>query len=98
MYLRRTYTGKRALQNLYELKVENETVKGQLACNLRKRSIVLPTRTTRTPPADRFKLAAKIRSRHVEAVRGQVWDLFKDREALTNEMNSLIEKSINAAM
>jgi hypothetical protein len=93
-----SYSAKRALQNLYELKVENETVKGQLDAQFNE-AINRPTIEDDTHPshADRFKLAEKIRSRDVFPVRGQVWDVFKDREALTNEMNALIVQRIRTS-
>jgi tetratricopeptide (TPR) repeat protein/Zn-dependent protease with chaperone function len=94
-----SYTAKRALQNLYELKVENDTVKGQLDVQFNE-AINRPTTEddTHPSPADRFKLAKRIRSRGVAPVTGQVWDLFRDRAALTNEMNAVIEDNIRASM
>jgi tetratricopeptide (TPR) repeat protein len=94
-----SYTAKRALQNLYELKVENDTVKGQLDVQFNE-TINRPTTEddTHPSPADRFKLADRMALRDTPRVTGQVWDLFKDREALTGEMNALIEQNIKAGM
>lgn len=94
-----SYSAKRALQNLYELKVDNDAVKGQLEVQL-KDAINRPTTEddTHPSPADRFKLAKRIRSRGAAPVTGQVWDLFKDRVALTSEMNAVIEDNIRASM
>jgi tetratricopeptide (TPR) repeat protein len=89
----------RAMQNLYELNVEDDTVKGQLDVQFDE-AINRPTTEddTHPSPADRFKLAGKISSRESAPLAGGVWDLFKDRDALTREMNALVEQNIKASM
>ncbi len=89
----------RAMQNLYEMNVQDEQIKG----NLQKQSdeiINRPTTEDDTHPSphDRFKLAARITSRECAPISGQVWELFTDRAALTKEMNDLLEKRIRSAM
>lgn len=89
----------RAMQNLYELSVQDERIKG----DLQKQSDEIINRPTteddtHPSPQDRFKLAARITSRECAPISGQVWDLFSDRAALTKEMNDLLERQIRAAM
>jgi tetratricopeptide (TPR) repeat protein len=88
-------TDRRALQNLYEMQVDSDAVKGQLEEQVAA-AITRPTTEDDTHPSphDRFMLAARITSRPYFPVRGQVWDLFKDRGALTAEMNKLIEQKV----
>jgi len=47
---------------------------------------------THPPPSDRFRLAGRIVSKSGSPVDGNVWDLFVDREAMTQEMNKVLEK------
>ena len=89
----------RALQNLYEMSVSDEQIKG----NLQKQSDEIINRPTteddtHPSPSDRFKLANRITSRECAPISGQVWELFTDRTALTKEMNELLEKQIRSAM
>ena len=53
---------------------------------------------THPSPQDRFKWASQIQSRETAPISGMVWDLFKNREALTTEMNTLLEKRLKAMM
>jgi len=95
-----SYSARRALQNLYELKVENETVKGQLDVQFDETINRATTEDDTHPsPADRFKYAGRITSRDgMPRVDGQVWDLFNDRDALISEMNAVIEQRIKGSM
>lgn len=88
---------RRALQNLYELKVETDTLQKELADQVAA-AIARPTTEddTHPSPQERFDLAAKIRSLPNFPVRGVVWDLFTDRESLTAEMNKLIAGLVGA--
>lgn len=87
----------RVMQNLYELKAEGETHVKELEA-LVAEAIARPTTEddTHPSPKERFELAAKIRSLPNFPVRGVVWDLFTDREALTAEMNKLIAGLVGA--
>ncbi len=89
----------RALQNLYEMTEQNEEIKKDLEQQYNE-NIQRPTTEddTHPSPQDRFKWASQIKAREVEPISGQVWDLFKNREALTVEMNTLLEKRIKAMM
>lgn len=48
---------------------------------------------THPAPADRFRLAEKVQCKTPLPVHGTVWDLFHEREALTREMNGIIEEA-----
>jgi len=47
-------------------------------------------------PNDRFRLTRKIAGANELPATGMVWDLFKNREALTNEMTSLIQSEVQS--
>lgn len=89
----------RALQNLYEMTEQNEEIKKDLEQQYHE-NIARPTTEddTHPSPQDRFKWANQITSRETAPIAGMVWDLFKNREALTLEMNSLLEKRLKAMM
>lgn len=87
----------RALQNLYEMTEQNEEIKKDLEEKYNE-NIARPTTEddTHPSPQDRFKWASQIKSRESEPIGGMVWDLFKNRESLTVEMNVLLEKRVKA--
>lgn len=89
----------RALQNLYEMTGQNEEIKKDLE-QMYNENIARPTTEddTHPSPQDRFKLISRIKSKETAPISGQVWDLFKNREALTKEMNALLETRIKAVM
>ncbi len=93
------FTHNRALQNLYEITVQDERVKKSLEQECSE-VIARPTTEddTHPSPEDRFKLASQIKSRETEPIGGMVWDLFKNKEALTLEMNALLEERLKAAI
>jgi Flp pilus assembly protein TadD/Zn-dependent protease with chaperone function len=90
-------TDQRAIQNLYELKAEEDSVIKELEAQVAA-AIAHPTTEddTHPSPQERFELIAKIRSLPNFPVKGVVWDLFTDREALTAEMNKLIAGLVGA--
>lgn len=47
-------------------------------------------------PNDRFRLTRRIAGAKELPATGMVWDLFKTREALTNEMTSLIQSEVHS--
>ncbi|HYL98537.1 MAG TPA: M48 family metallopeptidase, partial [Blastocatellia bacterium] len=51
---------------------------------------------THPSPADRFRYASRIVSKPVSEIEGTVWDLFADREALTNEMSNTVNQRLRA--
>ena len=93
------FSSKRALQNLYEMTEQNEEIKKDLE-QMYNENIARPTTEddTHPSPQDRFKWASQIKSRETAPISGMVWDLFASREALTNEMNALLESRIKAMM
>ncbi len=93
------FTHNRALQNLYEISVQDEQVKKSLEQECSE-IMQRPTTEDDTHPSpnDRFKLASQIKCKESAPVSGLVWDLFRDRESLTNEMNKLLEQRLRAVM
>lgn len=89
----------RALQNLYEMTVQDEGAKKTLEQEFNEH-IARPTTEddTHPSPADRFKLASQIKPKETTPISGEVWDLFRNREALTQEMNNLLESRLKAMM
>jgi tetratricopeptide (TPR) repeat protein len=82
----------RVLQNLYELKVP-ETDKDRIEDKIKK-EINRPTSEddTHPAPAERFRLARKISFQPITFEDDLVWDLFANRQALTDEMSNLIAR------
>lgn len=84
--------GQRALQNLYELQG------GDSADIVRSAAEMLNRETseddTHPSPTDRFRFTRRITSQSEPPIPGMVWDLFKDRAALTAEMTSLIQSAL----
>ena len=93
------FSANRALQNLYEMSVESEGAKKSLEQEFNEQ-ISRPTTEddTHPSPQDRFKLIEQIKSKETAPISGQVWDLFKDKEALTSEMSALLESRLKAMM
>ncbi len=83
---------RRALQNVYELPSIESTEAAQAA----EESLNRETSEDDTHPCpnDRFRLTRKITSQTEPPLSGMVWDLFKDRLALTAEMTALIQNQI----
>jgi hypothetical protein len=82
---------RRALRNLYEMKAVGENIDEKI------REVINRASTeddTHPPPAERFRLAKRILISKIPPTEGMVWDLFKDRDALTNEMSRLVERLI----
>jgi hypothetical protein len=85
-------SSRRALQNLYELTatagtdLEEET----------KKELNRETSEDDTHPCpnDRFRFTRRIVSQTEPSISGLVWDLFKDRPAITGEMTALIQQQL----
>ena len=88
-----------ALQNLYEMMPQDENISKSLEQEYNE-YLSRPTteEDTHPSPKDRFKLIAQIKCREIAPIDGQVWDLFKDKNALTIEMNDLLEARLKAMM
>jgi len=84
----------RALQNLYELRLEeNSDLQQQIEKSMNRET---SEDDTHPSPNDRFRLTRKITGANESAATGMVWDWFKNREALTNEMTSLIQSQVHS--
>lgn len=84
----------RVIQNIYELDPSDES---SVEEKIRERiSRQTSPDDTHPSPAERFRLAARILSTPRPAAQGMVWDLFVDRNRLTNEMCSLINEQVRA--
>lgn len=85
---------RRAVQNLYELKASEEKVIEDRLNEV----INAPTSEddTHPSPVERFRFARRIPFTSELAPAGMVWDLFKNRAALTDEMSSLINRQAQA--
>jgi tetratricopeptide (TPR) repeat protein len=91
--------GRRALQNLYELP---EAKGGEAERDVEtafRESLERKTSEddTHPAPAERFRLAARVKTRGEPEADGTVWELFADREALTREMSELVSRNLQAA-
>ncbi|HWS88282.1 MAG TPA: M48 family metallopeptidase [Pyrinomonadaceae bacterium] len=90
---------RRALQNLYELP---EAKGGEAERDVEtafRESLERKTSEddTHPAPAERFRLARRVKSRDELPADGTVWELFADREALTREMSELVASNVQAA-
>src|SRR5205085_8490371 len=86
---------RRALQNLYELPVSNETrIEEKI-----KEAIGRQTSEddTHPAPAERFRLAGRVTFNGQLPPPRMVWELFADRAALTDEMSTLVGRMVRAA-
>ncbi len=85
---------RRAVQNLYELKVsEEQRIEEKI-----KEAINRPTSEddTHPSPVERFRYVRRITCANEVAPAGMVWDLFTDRAILTDEMSALINNQVKA--
>lgn len=86
---------RRALQNLYELPLEqNADLQEQIEKSMNRET---SEDDTHPCPNDRFRLTRKITGANESPATGMVWDWFQNREALTNEMTSLIQSEVHSA-
>jgi hypothetical protein len=82
-------TSSRTLQNLYELTgCENPDIEEAIKLDLNRET---SEDDTHPSPTDRFRFTRKIVAQSEAPISGMVWDLFKNREALTNEMTATIQ-------
>ena len=86
---------RRALQNLYELRLDqNSNLEQEIEESLNRKT---SEDDTHPSPNDRFRLTRRISGANEALATGTVWDLFKNREALTNEMTSMIQSEVYTA-
>jgi Zn-dependent protease with chaperone function len=82
----------RALQNVYELEMQPEKTLEEAIDHAINRQT--SEDDTHPSPVDRFRLVSRVICQSQLAPSGSMWDLFTDREAITGEMNSQIEKRV----
>jgi Zn-dependent protease with chaperone function/tetratricopeptide (TPR) repeat protein len=83
----------RSIGNLYEMSVQEESAVTDL--NEQFQAVVSMATTeddTHPSPTDRFKYLEGIKSKEAPPLVGTVWDLFADRNAITVEMNEMVER------
>jgi uncharacterized tellurite resistance protein B-like protein len=85
---------RRALQNVYELPAVATDEVAQAAEGALNRQT--SEDDTHPSPNDRFRLTKRIVLQTEPPVSGMVWDLFRDRVALTTEMTAFIEKQVQS--
>lgn len=89
----------RALSNLYQLPALKGT-QDEPEIEREVQGIVTRSTTeddTHPSPIDRFRLVAKIVTRGSLPANGMVWDLFANRESLTDEMSALIDQRVKGS-
>jgi hypothetical protein len=86
---------RRELQNLYELRSDQSSnLADEIEESLNRKT---SEDDTHPSPNERFRLTRRIGGVHEVPATGTVWDLFKNREALTNEMTSMIQSEVSSA-
>jgi hypothetical protein len=90
---------RRALQNLYELPEAPgdeivKTIEAEVNSAINRQTTEDDTHPS---PVRRFSLASRINSRNEPPAAGNVWELFANRESLTNEMSALIERRVQVS-
>ncbi|HKO44932.1 MAG TPA: M48 family metalloprotease [Pyrinomonadaceae bacterium] len=84
---------RRALQNLYELRLDQSSnLEQEIEESLNRKT---SEDDTHPSPNDRFRLTRKISGANEAPATGTVWDLFKNREALTKEMTSMVQAEVS---
>ena len=87
----------RPINNIYFLSVSDEQTLTDIE---RETQEILNAPTTEDDthpsPIDRFRHAEKITSQTAADVKGQVWDLFEDRDGMTQSMSEFLEESVRA--
>lgn len=84
--------GRRPLANLYALRIENDvSLEKEYETTLNRETTEDDTHPS---PRDRFRLIAALQSPACAPREGEVWSLFRDRDAITNEMMTRVEKNV----
>jgi len=85
----------RAFANIYEMSVGEDSERRKIEEEIEKAFNEETTEDDTHPsPRDRFRYIEGARGSGMEPLPGNVWDLFTNRESLTTEMNSLIERLV----
>lgn len=85
----------RSLQNMYALEPHQEKAVDEDIENALNRTT--SEDDTHPSPVDRFRLISQVVSVNQSDRSGSVWELFADREAITTEMTSQIERMVHSA-
>ncbi len=84
---------RRALQNIYELpRPAKNDIDSQTEESLSRETTEDDTHPS---PNDRFRLTRKVTSQSEPPIAGMVWDLFRDKAALTAEMTAAVQQQLN---
>jgi Zn-dependent protease with chaperone function len=86
----------RALQNVYKLEMSPEKTLEEAIDQAINRQT--SEDDTHPSPADRFRLASRVICQNQPAPSRPMWDLFADRDAISNEMSVQIEKMVKASV
>jgi hypothetical protein len=87
--IKESATSRRVLQNIYEITVaENADIEEEARRALNRDT---SEDDTHPSPVDRFRFTSRIVSHSEPPLSGEVWDLFRNRAAITTEMTSLIQ-------
>ncbi len=90
--IKQSLAAHRPLRNMYELEPPAD---GTVATAFQQ-SLNRPTTPddTHPSPKDRFRLVARVGVPRCNPLEGEVWELFRDPEAIRAEMSALIEKQV----
>jgi hypothetical protein len=87
----------RPFNNLYDLSSTDESGKKEMEEQFQEAMNRETTDDDTHPsPNDRFRRIENVTSNENLAIDGMVWDLFTDRQALTDEMNKSLESKVGA--
>jgi hypothetical protein len=87
----------RPFNNLYDLSSTDESGKKEMEDQFQEAMNRETTDDDTHPsPNDRFRRIENVTSNENLAIDGMVWDLFTDRQALTDEMNKRLESTVGA--
>jgi Zn-dependent protease with chaperone function len=86
----------RALQNLYDLSLEKESsVEEEINTALNRQT---SEDDTHPSPMVRFRLVRQVRLQGSPSATGMVWNLFANREGLTNEMSGWVNEQVGKSV
>lgn len=84
----------RAIQNIYALETQQDKAIDEEVDSMLGRQT--SEDDTHPSPVDRFRLVSRITCSNQAARSGEVWELFADRDRITQEMNAQIDKLVHA--
>ena len=84
----------RAIQNVYALETQQDKAIDEEVDSVLGRQT--SEEDTHPSPVDRFRLVSRVVCSNQAARSGEVWELFADRDRMTQEMNSQIDKMVHS--